>query len=231
MTLRHVDDDAADPVDLAALIAPDRDDVAHLVGNGGLALATTNGTSWAAQTSNTTNPLNAVYFTNDGFGWAVGASGTIDAYGCRAGGLNLTPPSSLSFPSTALNGKNQTLTTTAPVSVDDETASGAGWNLTATSTTFTTSGAKTLPTTAATVTAVASAAGTGNCTAAANSIAYPVTIPAAATAPAAVKIFDSAAATGGGPLNLTLSLSLAVPSKAVVGSYSSTWTFTLATGP
>ena len=201
------------------------------VGNAGVVVATANGTSWATQTSNTTQALYGASFVNDGFGWAVGAGGVIDAYGCRAGSLSMTPPSSVTFPSTALNGLNQSLTLNASATVDDETASGAGWNLTATSTTFTATGSKTLPTTAATVTGVTAAAGTGNCTLPTNAISYPVTIPAGTTAPTAVKIYDAAATTGGGPVNLTLALKLAVPSSAKAGSYSSTWTFTIASGP
>ena len=215
------------------LNAVDCPDTTHCsaVGNAGLVLATTDGTSWAAQTSNTTQALTAVKLVNDGFGWADGAGGTIDAYGCRAGGLNLTAPGSLAWPSTALAGTNQTVTTTAAVTIDDETAGFAGWSLSLTSTTLTNAGSKTLPTTAATLTGVSAAAGTGDCTMPTNAIAYPVAVPAAASPPAAVKVFDSALATGGGPVNLTLGLSLAIPSKSVAGTYSSTWTFTLASGP
>ncbi len=215
------------------LSAVDCPDTTHCwaVGNSGLVLATSNGTTWAAQTSNTTQALAAVKFVNDGFGWADGAGGVIDAFGCRAGGLNLTAPGSLTWPSTALAGTNQTITASAPVTVDDETAGFAGWSLSVTSTTFTNAGAKTLPTTAATLTSVGAAAGTGDCTMPTNAIAYPVVIPAAVSAPAAVKVFDSALDTGGGPVNLTLALNLTVPSKTVVGNYSSTWTFTVASGP
>lgn len=201
------------------------------VGNAGLVLVTSNGTSWSAQTSSTTSALDGVSFINDGAGWAVGAGGVITTYGCRSGGLSVTPPASLTWPSTALNGKNQLLTLSPLIAVDDETASGAGWNLTATSTTFTSVSAKTLPTTAATLSAVSAVAGTGNCTMPTNVISYPVAIPAAATAPTAVKIFDAAAATGSGPINLTLSLGLTLPARTVVGAYSSTWTFTVASGP
>jgi hypothetical protein len=201
------------------------------VGNAGVVLVSSNGTSWATQTSGTTQPLYGVVFVNDGFGWAVGATGTIDAYGCRSGGLNLTPPGTVAFGGTTLNGKDQTLTTTAAASVDDETASGAGWNLDVTSTTFTNAGAKTLPTTASMVTGITGALAGNGCTAPTNVVTYPITVPAAASAPAAVKIYDASALTGGGSVNLTLSLSLAVPSKAASGSYSSTWTFTVASGP
>ena len=100
-------------------------------------------------------------------GTAVGASGTILGYslGCNSsGGLNFTPPTSFSWPSTALTGRDQSITTALNLSPDDETGSEAGWNLTATSTTFT-SGTHKLPTTASQITGASATAGTGNCSA------------------------------------------------------------------
>jgi hypothetical protein len=168
---------------------------------------------------------------NSAFGTAVGASGTIDGYrGCVTGGLNLTLPGTISFPGVTLNGLNKTDTTTAGLTIDDETGGGLGWHLTATSTAFA-NGSHTLATNATTVTGVSAPAATGNCTTATNAIGYPVTVPAAATAPTAVSIFDASAASGAGPLTTTLSLSLAIPANAIKGSYGSTWTITLASGP
>jgi hypothetical protein len=46
-----------------------------------------------------------------------------------------------------------------------------------------------------------------------------------------VKVYDAAANTGGGPLTLTLSFQLSIPASAYSGSYTSTWTFTIASGP
>jgi len=184
-----------------------------------------NGTSWSSQTSNTTSSLNAVDFINDGFGWAVGAGGTIDAYGCRSGSLSVTPPASVTLPGVTLSGVDQTSTTNATLAVDDETASGSGWNVTQSATQFTT-GSRTLPTNALSLTGVSPAAGTGNCTTPTNAVTYPITLGSTAA-----KIFNAAAGTGGGPENLTLSLKLAIPAKSSTGSYSSTWTFTVASGP
>jgi hypothetical protein len=166
------------------------------------------------------------------FGKAVGNGGTLDGYtGCNAGGLNLTPPSSFAWPSTTLNGKNLTESTNLSLAPDDETGSGAGWNLAITSTTLTNGAGKTLPASATTLTAATSVAGTGSCTLPANSISYPLTIPAGPTAPAAAKVYNAASATGAGPSNISLSLSLAVPANAATGTYTSTWTITLASGP
>jgi hypothetical protein len=64
-----------------------------------------------------------------------------------------------------------------------------------------------------------------------NSVAYPLTIPAAATAPTAVKVYNAAADTGAGPVTVTPTISMAVPSSAASGGYTSTWTFTEASGP
>jgi hypothetical protein len=107
----------------------------------------------------------------------------------------------------------------------------AGWNIQATSTTFTNAAGKTLPTTATAVTAATAAAASGNCDLPANSVAYPLTLPAGATAPTAAKVYNAAAGTGGGPLTVTLTFRLTVPASAYNGSYSSTWTFSIASGP
>jgi len=64
-----------------------------------------------------------------------------------------------------------------------------------------------------------------------NSVSYPYTLPAAATAPTATKILSSAANTGLGNQTLTLVFSLAIPANAFAGSYASTWTYTLVSGP
>ena len=107
----------------------------------------------------------------------------------------------------------------------------AGWNVQATSTTFTNTASRTLPTTATAVTAAAATAASGNCDLPTNSVAYPLTLPAGASAPTAVKAYNAAAGTGGGPLTLTLTFRLTVPARAWSGAYSSTWTFTIASGP
>jgi hypothetical protein len=151
---------------------------------------------------------------------------------CTGGGSpTMTPPSSVAFPAVTLNGADQTATANGAFTPSDMSGTAAGWNVTATSTTFANGVGQTLPTTATTVTGAATSANTGNCDLPTNSIAYPVTLPAAVTAPTAVKVFNAAANTGGGPLTLTLSFQLAVPASAYIGSYSSTWTFSIASGP
>jgi hypothetical protein len=151
---------------------------------------------------------------------------------CTGGGLTMTPlPSSVAFPGVTLNGLDQTATASTVLSPSDMSGTAAGWNVAATSTTFTNGAGKTLPTTATTVTGGTATYAPGNCDPPTNSIAYPVTLPAAATAPTAVKVYNAAAATGGGPQTLTLSFQLAVPASAYIGTYSSTWTFSISSGP
>jgi hypothetical protein len=136
----------------------------------------------------------------------------------------------LAWPSTALTGRNQSITTPLTMSPNDQTGSGAGWNLAATSTTFT-SGARTLPTTAAQITAASASSASGNCSLPVDQISYPVTVPAATSAPAAVKVFNAGAGTGAGPATVALTANLNVPGNARVGTYTSTWTLTLSSGP
>jgi hypothetical protein len=203
------------------------------VGASGRVAWSSNGTGWSWQNSPTSNTLYSGDISNETSGTAVGVSGTIVGYslGCNSsGGLNFTPPTSFSWPSTALTGRDQSISTGLNLSPDDETGSDAGWNLSATSTTFS-SGTHTLPTTAAMITAASATAGTGSCSLPNNQISYPLTVPAAATAPSAVKIFDAGQGTGAGPVNVALSASLNVPGNARTGTYTSTWTITLASGP
>jgi len=49
--------------------------------------------------------------------------------------------------------------------------------------------------------------------------------------PAAAKIYDANASTGEGLSDVSLGFSLAVPSSTYSGSYTSTWTITIASGP
>jgi hypothetical protein len=128
--------------------------------------------------------------------------------GCPGGSLALTSPSTATFPGLTLNGSNQSVTTNLAFTPTDSSGSASGWNLTGTSTTFKNGASKTLPTTATTVTAASAVATAGTCRLPTNAIAYPVTLPAATTAPTAVKLYTPRPPT-----------------------FSSTWTFSLVTGP
>jgi len=145
--------------------------------------------------------------------------------------LSMTAPSTVTFSPLTLNGLNNTLTVAAPFNITDNTG-GDGWNIGGTSTTFK-SGSQTLPSTATTV---ASAPSSGcesgyTCTAPTNTVSYPYTLPAGATAPTETTLVNAAIASGMGHQTITPTFSLAVPASARPGSYTSTWTFTLSSGP
>jgi len=154
-----------------------------------------------------------------------------------AGSLGfVSAPPNVSFTGT-LTGANQTLNATQPIDVSDATGSGAGWNLTATSTTFT-NGGNTLSTSATTVNSAPTVAcDTGStCSVAtpstgATAVTYPYTLPAGATAPTATKMFSAASGTGMGDQTASTQWSLAIPGNARAGTYTSTWTLSLVSGP
>ena len=150
---------------------------------------------------------------------------------CSGGALTLAVPSLVTFPSVTLNGSDQAPTTTVTLTPDDETASGAGWNITGTSTTLKTSSGATLPTSATTITAATATANTQSCTLPTNQIGYPVTLPAGSSPPTAVKLFDAKAGTGKGASSVALTVKASVPANAYNGTYTSTWTIATVSGP
>jgi hypothetical protein len=167
-----------------------------------------------------------------GLAAALPAAATTGTATISAGSLAFvsTPPN-VSFNAT-LNGVDQTITSTEALDISDATGSGTGWNVTATSTTFTT-GTKTLSTSATTVTAGPTDAcdGGATCTLATNAIGYPYALPAATSAPTATKLFNSAANTGMGNQTVTPSWKLGVPANTFAGTYTSTWTISLVSAP
>jgi len=151
---------------------------------------------------------------------AIATSATATLTGGTLGFVSA--PASTGF-NVTLTGRDQVVTSTQTFDVGDATGSGAGWNITATSTAFST-GPKSLANTSVTVGSVPTVAcdSGASCTSATNSVSYPYTLPAAATAPTATKILSSAANTGLGNQTLTLVFSLAIPANAFAGSYAST---------
>lgn len=132
-----------------------------------------------------------------------------------------------------LAGTNLTLSDTFNISVDDLSGTGAGWKLQMTSTTFTTVGGKTLANTASSITGVTFAAnGAGTYVNPTNSVTYgALTVPAAATAPAAVSIYNAAADSGMGKFTITPTIQVLIPANAYAGTYSSTMTLSIVAGP
>ena len=135
--------------------------------------------------------------------------------------------------SATITGQDQTVPYTLPINVIDSTGTGNGWNLTITSTQFSTSSspANTLPTTASTVISATSVCATGSCTNPTNTVAYPLTIPAGATAPPPVKLFNAATGTGMGAFTVTPSVTILVPGSVLAGTYTSTISLAIVSGP
>lgn len=146
--------------------------------------------------------------------------------------FSVTAPGIVSF-SGAITGTNQSLSTTMPLAVSN--GASAGWSLSATSTQWTTGGAspKVLPLTATTVanTPIVTCDVGGACNLAANSIGYPYVLPAGVTAPTATKLFNAGGGSGIGRQTVTPTLRLSVPGSSHAGTYHSTITVTLSSGP
>jgi hypothetical protein len=162
---------------------------------------------------------------------AVAGTVTATATVTGAGSLSLANGATASLSDT-LDGSDQTVGYTLPLTVVDARGSGAGWNLTLTSTTFNDGAGHNLSTSASTIASVAMACNSGGtCTNPTNSISYPVTIPAGTTAPAAVKVFNSAANSGMGRFTITPTINVAIPGNSFSGSYTSTLTVAAVSGP
>jgi hypothetical protein len=164
------------------------------------------------------------------------------------GTLNLTVPTSLAW-SAALTGATQSVSdghaADQQLTVDDETLSSAGWHVTVSATTFTT-GPRSLPdsgtfvftslgsigsATAPSVTCVTS------CTLPGNTTTYPVAITTAAS-PAPFTVFDAPIHTGLGAVTIGGSAAahpigwwVSIPANTRTGSYVSTLTVRLISGP
>jgi hypothetical protein len=188
-----------------------------------------------------------------GCGTAVPAGSSCSVTGTvsvEPGPLTLTSPSSLNW-RTTLTGVDQSLADIVAANqqytVDDATGSGAGWHVTASATTFT-SGRATLPDAgtfsangsldSATSTSGPSATCPATCTLPSNSTTYPVAITTAARSPVPVVIFDDAASFGLGKIVIGGSTRahpvgwwLRVPARACAGSYTSTITLAIISGP
>jgi hypothetical protein len=164
---------------------------------------------------------------------AAPAGATTASATLTAGSLGFaSTPGNVTFPSATLNGQNKNLQATQPLDIADATGSGAGWNITATSTLFT-SGSNTLPGGAFMNNPGAPACDANvTCTpAGTSSVAYPYFMPAGTSAPTATKLFSAPAGTGMGDQTLTPTWNLFVPGNAYAGNYSSTWTVSLVSGP
>jgi hypothetical protein len=158
------------------------------------------------------------------------------------GPLLLTPPTALSWSATITASSHSvvdTATAQQQFGVYDNTGSGAGWNVTMSATSFV-SGSHTLPSGVVTVTgSTASVTSTASpttacaisgCTLPTNAIAYPVQVTAGNST--ATKIFDTAASTGLGSITVApVGWWVTVLPTAATGTYTSTITFSVVSGP
>lgn len=159
------------------------------------------------------------------------ASATTGTASITGGSLSMVAPPAVGFTAT-LDGTDQTVSSPQLFGVLDATGSGAGWNITATSTTFT-AGADTLPATATTVPAAPTPAcdASATCAPAVTTVTYPYTLPAGATPPTATKLYNAMSATGLGSQTATATVRLAIPASTRAGTYTSTWFYSLVSGP
>lgn len=150
------------------------------------------------------------------------------------GGFSLTTTAAPTV-SVTLNGSDQTGSYTMDLTVDnsDPGSTTAGWNLTITSTQYSTGGAtpRTLAANASSMTSVTTVCAVGPCTDPANSVGYPLAVPAGSPEPAPAKFFSTPANTGLGVFTVTPNVDVAVPANAYAGSYTSTLTLALVAGP
>jgi len=165
------------------------------------------------------------------------------------GTVTLTSPGSLTWSST-LSGKNQQAVDTnaadQQLTVSDSTGTAAGWHVTASATTFTAS-SYTIPSTGAmdvtgSVTSVASTAPSatcvGSCVLPTDTTTYPVLLNTASSAPPPFTLYDTSSGTGVGQVTLGGSTAtypigwwMNVPGNAHSGTYTSTVTLAVVSGP
>ncbi|HUZ52261.1 MAG TPA: hypothetical protein VMU94_07005 [Streptosporangiaceae bacterium] len=193
----------------------------------------------------------AAYATPCGTAIVAGATCTMTGTVTLTGGtLTLASASSLTWTGT-LNGLDQSLVDVVAgdqqYTVNDATGSGAGWHVTTSATTFT-NGAHTFPNsgtfvtngsvTSITDTTRPTATCTATCTLPTNSTTYPIAIMTAPLTPTAATIYDTALATGMGEIVIGGSAAanpigwwVNVPASASAGSYTSTITMEIISGP
>jgi len=165
---------------------------------------------------------------------AAASAATATVTGTLTGStLSLSTSATPSF-SDNLDLGDQTPTYTVPTTLQDTRGTGAGWNLTITSTQFTTGGAtpNTLATNASSLTGVTSSCAAGTCTNPTNSVTYPVSpVPAGSVPPTAVRFFNAAASSGMGKFTVTPTIGVFVPQSSFAGTYTSTLTLSVVSGP
>lgn len=206
------------------------------------------GTTWTTENTGSAAAMYSVTFARGDRAIAADALGVPYVYAAPAlpsGGVSATAsvaagtltflggtPANVVFPSLTLDGTDQLRTQAQPIAVSDATGSSDGWSITATSTVFA-SGPNRLPLSATVALAPPSiaCAAAATCTTAVSTVPYPYALPADVAAPTATKMYNAVPGTGLGAQTVTPNWTLSVPSSTHVGTYTSTWTFTLVSGP
>jgi hypothetical protein len=167
-----------------------------------------------------------------------------------AGTLTLTAPTTLAFPTTTLTTASQWISDqNAPdqtLVVSDARGSNAGWNVNIKATPFTCSGCSGTPTlgggfkvngdttnNAAVTSPTLKCTVASTCTTPTNSVTYPASITTDGTS--TTELVNAAVGTGGGSVTFgdtaPVAWWLEVPPTAIAGSYTSTITLAVSTGP
>ena len=156
---------------------------------------------------------------------AMAATMTSTATVTGSGTVSVNVPGASTLSDT-LDGTDQTVTYAPALGVVDARGTGGGWNLTASATTFSDGSGHSLA--PGGISAVSQACHSGStCTQATSSgFTYPVNLSTTAT-----KFFSAASQTGLGKVDVTPTISVAIPGNAYAGTYTSTVTIAAAVGP
>jgi alpha-tubulin suppressor-like RCC1 family protein len=194
----------------------------------------------------TTYSVTVVTLTTDGPSAPSSPAVTVTPLGI----LSLTSPSSLTWNVTGSGGNQSALDAISgdqQLTATDNTGTGAGWNITISATTFT-NGTHALPNSAVLIftgstsspasTNAPTATCVSSCTLPTDTTTYPVAITTAASSPTIYKIYDTSISTGGGVITIGGSAAanpigwwVQVPASVYTGSYTSTVTLSVVSGP
>ncbi len=140
-------------------------------------------------------------------------------------------PASLTFSPVTLDGLNQTSTATEALDIGDATGSGNGWNVQLLATTFTNANGDTLAAADLTVGTPTVACDTGSTCLLASPLGSYSAFSFASAIAASEPLVSAPAATGMGDQTVSIPWTMSFPSSTYAGTYSSTFTLTLVSGP
>ncbi len=152
----------------------------------------------------------------------------------QSGPLTMSNTLITAVPTVVLNGQNQLATYTIRIYVTDATGLHKGWSISVTSTAFTTiidGTPHALPTNASSSQGPPTVVATGTSTLPTPNTNFPVAIPAGATPPPAVTLYNARTDSGMGSFSITTTITLVIPANAYAGTYTSTLILSIASGP